>query len=403
MTRNTIPFLKYKKSLLGGFLLLLIVVVGYYLNVFTLRYPNLKINLTQKEITLEVLRISTLCTTDNYTEKQECYKDELVTLTKKYGILTSEEVLNRAQEIDGRLRSCHVIAHYMAREAYNRNPREFNDLADTLSVTTCGGGYVHGVLETYLAQEHNQETFDKKTVEKICGRSADSYRELACIHLMGHIALLNAYGNIDEALPLCESLKTKWQYMCFDGLFMEDHQKLMLVEHGIMPMPEQNKAYIDKMEKACRQYTGTPEKACWKEMAEMYAHIYGYEPAMIFEECSKAPKTHLVNECYLKGVEILVTFPYNFDTKERLVPVCSPYKDNSFEYRGCTDRIIMALIYNSIKFIPRALTLCSNIELSNQDMCFNTLSKRLKENLQGKNRSIECGMLPELYRNACNS
>lgn len=374
----------------------------YYFDILHVRYRNSLINLSPVQIKDVTKNILDQCFDLVGGKKTDCYKQSLVSLTKKYGISTSESILYTLQDTDATLRSCHVIAHYMSREAYERKPSDFYNLVDTLNVNSCGGGFLHGTLESYLGHGQSGD-LTNAIVEDICGRGKDIMRQTGCAHLMGHIALINTYGNVKDALPLCESLRYQWHYMCYDGLFMEDHQKLALVEHGIMNMPEQNKDYIDKMESDCAKYNGVPLKACWKEMAEMYAHIYGYDPYRIWKECSKAPNNDLLNECYLKGAELMAMYPYYFDSAERITPICSFYS-NSLSYNECTYRILSAMIYNSTKFITRGITLCNNIPQDHTGTCFNSLAQILTKVVPSTDkRKPLCGGLPESARSICYS
>lgn len=360
----------------------------------------MRVNLSTEEIEDRIKVISEECLNLEGEKKQDCYKSQLISLTKQYGITTSEKILFTLQERDDTLRSCHVIAHYMSREAYERDPRGLFKLLDTLDINSCGGGLMHGALEAYLAKE-KKDGLTTAVVEDICGRSTNERRQTTCAHLMGHMALINTYGNVDEALPLCESLRYQWHYMCYDGLFMEDHQKLALSEHGIMPMPAQNKEYIDKMESDCAKYEGIPLKTCWKEMAEMYAHIYGYDPYRVWKECSKAPANELVNECYLKGAELLAMYPYYFDNAEKVTSICSFYS-NSWQYTDCTRRILSAMIYNSTRFITRGITLCQNIPINYINSCFYSLQQILQSVVPDPVKRKElCTRLPEIQRDGC--
>jgi hypothetical protein len=120
-------------------------------------------------------------------------------------------------------RTCHVLSHYIAREAYVREPSNFYKLLDSINVNTCGSGFLHGILEAYAA-EHPEVEMDGAFAEKMCNRGNDDYRKRTCIHLMGHLLLISTYGDVNEALNLCRLTLQKNQFNCFDGIFMEDHK-----------------------------------------------------------------------------------------------------------------------------------------------------------------------------------
>lgn len=384
-----------------------ILVSLYYLDAFHVRYPNNRVNLSEEEIKSHAKDIIMRCKDPSKTNPQECYKEKLISVTKTYGISTSHKILISLQDSEPLTQNCHVLAHYMSREAYLRSERDFYNLIDNVDISACGGGFLHGVLETYIAK--NETILDENGIIKssftneVCGRGENTYKQLACAHLMGHIFLLNTYGSIQEALPSCANLRAEWQYICYDGLFMEDHQKLMLAEHGISPSVVLNKEYIASMEKECNTHTGLAGMACWKEMAEMYAHTYGYDPKIIYEGCLRAPNEESKNECYFKGVEVMAPYTYGFDTKEKLLLICSFY-ENKAHYSDCTSRIMLGIVFNSFKLVPRGVTLCKNVNPQYKEQCFDSLVFMLRNAFVvggTQERYAVCKLLDAPYDTKC--
>lgn len=222
-----------------------------------------------------------------------------------------------------------------------------------------------------------------------------------CVHFMGHVFILNAYGELAEALPLCQSIKNEWQFDCYDGIFMEDHQKLILSDHGIMPIPPMTPEYVQGLVKKCNEYDGIMGSACWTEMAEIYAHTYGYQPDIIFKGCSNAKSAQFAKNCYLKGVIAMSTY-YTFNTPETLVSLCSYYGKDPNTYAECTYNLLSSLMYYSPKFAPRGIMLCLNIQEQYQPQCYGYLSERLKTLVVNRSeRSQLCSTMPDVYKAAC--
>lgn len=394
---------KYKKQTIGGALILVTVLVVSVLIVtdpLGLRHHNNEISLTPEKIERFASETAAKCTGPNSAGKQDCYKEELMALTKKYGLANGEQILLALQDKDGFARSCHVIAHYMSHEAYARSPGDFYELIDTLNVNSCGSGFLHGVLEAYTG-EHPEIPVDGEFASTICGRGNDDYRKKTCVHFVGHIFLLNAYGNLEEALPLCETVRNEWKYNCYDGIFMEDHQKLILADHGMAELPVLDKAYISKLEAKCMESSGPMGQACWTEMAEIYAHAYGYKPDIIFTNCKKAQTDTYAQECYFKGVVAMSIYP-GFDTEEPLTALCNFYSYDGKLYDRCNQHLLSSLIYNSPKFTSRGVTLCTNVVSNYRHLCFTHLANRLQGIIKDRTmRASVCGLLPQSYLQMC--
>lgn len=306
------------------------------------------------------------------------------------------------QDKDEIAKNCHILAHNMSHEAYVRSPWQFYKLIDNVNVNACGSGYLHGILEAYTA-DHPEIAIDGTFANEICGRSNDEYRQKMCVHFIGHILIINTYGNLEEALPVCETIKKEWQFDCYNGLFMEDHQKLMLAEHGILPLPPNETSYVEQLEKQCSRYSGIMGAACWTEMAEIYAHTYGYDPDIIFKGCSKAETKQFAVQCYYKGT-IAMSVYHTFDKPGALTPMCKYYENDRHTYIGCVRVITSSLMMYSPKFISRGESFCSTIPSTYQEECYSSLMDMLKVVVKNPQERIDyCTVLPEKYRQSCSA
>jgi hypothetical protein len=330
----------------------------------------------------------------------ECYKKEMAELTKNTGLPFAQSVLFSIQDADPNSRNCHVIAHYMAREAYHRDPTKWLELADQADINSCGGGFLHGILEAHIGDSPNQE-INAVFADQICSRKPEDFRQRMCYHLFGHFFLVDQDGKLPEALPFCQKINTLYTYDCYDGLFMEDHQKLALSEHEIAPLPSYTPAYLQLIEKQCSQYSGTQSNACWTEIAEIVAKVYGYsDPQKIYQECYKASTDHDKQACYLKGVVILSIY-VGYDTPEKLLSICSNYKNTNELYSQCNSYIISALMHYSVKYTDRGITLCSSIDPSYTHWCFAILGQQLKPLAPLDEREKLCLNAPADYKESC--
>lgn len=335
----------------------------------------------------------------------ECYKKELSFRVAKHGFSYGEQALYALQDIDPATKSCHTIAHFMAREAVRRNPSDWALLVDTINVQACGSGFLHGVLEAHVANNPGLE-INSDFADEICTRGNDAYRQRMCAHFMGHVFLLEREGDVVKALPQCGGVTPRLQFDCYDGLFMEDHQKLALVEHGFSSDPILGDAYVERMEKNCLKYQGQLSDACWTEMAEMYAKTYGYEPKVIYDRCyNHAPTDSARQSCYFKGIVVVGTYPLEPSSK-KLLGICAPYEyeKNQGQYQSCASALFAALFYYSPKFVSRGINFCARVPQSLREWCFGELGRQLAQFVASPTeRTALCQETPEPYKKMCSN
>lgn len=392
----------HKDILFGVFVFFVTCVVGilvlFSLNVL---YPNNKLNLSQNQVEKKTDEMMTVCNAPSDGAKMACYKKEFSEATKKFGLITGEVLLVNLQNKEPLVRGCHVLGHYIGRDSYRRAPETFWDLIDIVNSNMCGTGIFHGMLEAYIG-DHPEIEFNGDFANLICNRGTDEYRKFNCVHLLGHVLMLSAYGDFEEAFPKCKLVDPKWQVNCYDGLFMEDHLKLALVEHGITPAPVFDEKYIQSLVNRCLQQEGAAEIGCWMEIAEAHLHAYGYnDPVFLFKRCSQAPQEDLVDRCYSKGVTALTLQP-GFETPKKIMSLCSFYEGNSRTYSKCIDNVIASSIFTSPKLVINSVTLCSNVSSEYTAMCFDLINKRLSMIVTDREARVQyCNYLPEPYRETC--
>ena len=329
----------------------------------------------------------------------ECYKVELSKTTKTYGLKTGTEILNLVQAQDPNSRNCHVISHFMSREAIKRNPNNLDQLLDELDVNACGSGFLHGVLEAYVGMHPALKIED--FANEVCNRGTE-YKKRMCAHFIGHVFLLNTEGDLQLAVGLCHKLQDAWLFDCLDGAFMEDHQKLALVEHEVAKQPVLNDEYIKQMENTCAKFKQRAElMACWTEMAEMYAHTYGYDAEIIYKNCLRAKDLQDQRACYGKGVVVMAIY-MGFESEQKIQSLCKHYKTSPQDEQWCVSSVLSALIYYSPKFVDRGITACGLVSPDLQAWCFEKLKNELKTVMpDAKARQDLCNGLSEADKQIC--
>ena len=331
-------------------------------------------------------------------DKEQCYKAGFGNLIKQYNFSFAQATLLALQDIDPFTKSCHVLAHSMARDAVRKSPKNWLQLMDSVDVNACGSGFLHGVLEAHLGDDSTTK-FDSKLSETVCDHGPDDYRRRMCTHFMGHFFVVGSQDILSQALPNCDGVADKLKFDCLDGLFMEHNQRIALVDHGLLPAPTYTPEYAKQLEQGCSSYNGVQGLACWTEMAEVYAKTFGYDAKKIYDNCEHAKDFEQAESCYFKGVVILATYPLELN-KQQLVEICSFYKDEA-TYQSCLTYFISSLMHYSVKFTDRGIELCQNISSYNQ-WCFEELGRQLAQSAPSAEQRTElCQTAEPKYRNSC--
>lgn len=331
---------------------------------------------------------------------EKCYKENFTQLLVSKDLSFAEHTLYALQDIDPQSRHCHVLSHEIAKAAVRKDPSKWKRLIEEVTVDTCGGGFLHGILEAHTGDDPDFKA-DAIFINETCYKKQLSFRERTCGHILGHLILLDTEGQIEPALPICAQTDTSLQLDCYNGIFMEDSFKLALAEHGFAELPVRDVERMNKQRERCLKYDGTPAVACWTDMAEIFVEFYNYEPTKAYELCNQAPFTDARNHCYLKAVILMAVSP-NFDTQEELLKACSFYKENGKLYTHCTSFIISSLMHYSPKFADRGITLCSHIDDVYKEFCFKELGEKLKMNVSDRQeREHLCSNAPQVYKPLC--
>ena len=273
-----------------------------------------------------------------------CYKDRLVEIVQKYNFSYATQVLAAVQMSDPETQPCHVLAHYMARAAVNKDPENWVGLLDKVDISDCGGGFLHGTFEGRMGYDPSF-AINTESANSICGRYRHNVeKSMSCFHWYGHVFMLETSGVLEAALPQCEGILPRERvFNCYDGAFMEFIYQPMLLEHGISKSLQVTEEYISsRLIPTCLKYADTEKGvACWTEMGEPHMNISGNDPASVREGCNKAPTVKERKACYNKAETVIALRP-EFTTAEKLVSVCESFRgDSDFEgYRDCLRHMI---------------------------------------------------------------
>lgn len=348
----------------------------------------------------EAQKIANTCQGTDGNKAKKCYEEKLGTLAQNMGFAYAEQALYVLQDIDPFTWSCHVIAHRIAEAATRRDPNSWRKILDEVNLNTCAGGFLHGVLEGHIGSTPSLE-INSQEINELCS-SNSKYKKKLCAHLLGHLLLFQKDGKMEDAFAICNGVKDELKFECFAGIFMEDHQKNNMVDHGLAKPPEFTNTYVQKLAQRCDSFDELKSSACWKEMAEIFTIVHGYNQEKVFRSCSQAKIETAQVECYLEGVSALVTHPI-YDSLDRISRICNPYEMNQKLFERCISVALSVLINNTDKFTDRALLICSNIKNGQpKEDCFRNLGEWLKrKETPLSQRELLCTDAPEPYKKLC--
>jgi len=334
------------------------------------------------------------------TNKEKCYEKEFVQLAESKDLFYSESVLYELQRIDPIIRNCHVLAHRISEAATRKDPASWRKLIERVNVFTCGSGFLHGILIAHTSSEPNFR-ITPSVINDICSIGPQEKRNM-CAHMFAHLYLIENDGKIDPSLAICKKIRKELEFECYIGIFMEDHQKNIMVDHGLIKAPIMNVAYANSLKEACSSYDSLTASACWEEMGEIFAKTYDYDQKKVYENCYAAPEEEDRKHCYLKGAVILSIYP-SYNTAEKLSGICEPYSSLNSEYEVCVHFIISALMNYSSHFVDRGIMVCSSIKESFREPCFKDLGDQLKINVQSlSDRERLCKDTQDSYKKLCS-
>lgn len=329
--------------------------------------------------------------------EQDCYLERLSNLVEKSGILAAQDTLVALQTINSDIRSCHGMAHRMARQAILKDPSRWKELLSEVNPTICGGGLMHGVIEAHMSYDPNF-VLDTIIINGVCSTSQ-------CVHTFGHIALLQTMGDIASALPVCDKLPEKFSLECFNGLFMEDSTKTNLLEHGVVksaPNPGRDPTRFAEVASRCIKYSGPAAQGCWADLGPIFDEYYNYNYERVYNACQKANTEAEQRHCYFRAAASIAIYE-QVDTAQELVSICSPYTNaRTNAYERCIVYLASSLIYNSTNFMDRANLFCSEVPTKFQEICFTAVGEMLKQNTDSNDQRIAfCEPIAEQFRDFC--
>src|SRR3989344_1106746 len=316
---------------------------------------------------------------------ENCYAKEMRSIAARYGPDYALRVLFALQKIDVDAQGCHLIAHGIGWGTFQYSPKNWQKQVQTL-YPGCSYGAVHGVIESYVSTLPDKR-LSEDIVPIICGEKPRA----DCNHIVGHLVLVEAQGDIDKALGICEVFLDQRQRMhCETGVFMENETDLGLIEHGYVDSSWQNgPGRVPYLEKLCRSYEGEQGLACWTEISHVAAVAFKNDAKKFFDFCSTAPVSDSAKSCKRHGIGIL-TAALKFDL-EKLPAMCKLPQNNDPTFESdCYLHITGSTLGSVPEQADKVLGFCKTLPNELQTYCFSQIA------IANKNGAISANKLSQL-------
>ncbi len=335
-----------------------------------------------------------------------CYNNEFAELTLEEDFTDAAKVLFAAQLLNQDLRQCHKLAHVISSTAVRENPDSWKNLLKNsdLRMETCSGGFLHGVLEGYMASNPNFVISPEFIMDACDGLNRVSAN--ACAHGFGHILHLQFQGDFSAAAATCSQLD-HFSYRCLNGLFMEDSFKTLLYEHGLAQKikdPTKDPQRFVEVRNQCLGFKDNTlaSEACWSNLGHIFSEFYKHDSDKIYKECYKAPTQREGRKCHFLALSSLIILP-DFESLDKQLSLCRPYEDdpNREAYVKCANYIAATLLYHSLEFFDRAINYCKNIATDSRANCFDIIGTMLAQTTTSSEREKLCNNAPDNFKNHC--
>lgn len=331
----------------------------------------------------------------------------------RWGMSYVGEVLTSYQSLDSGYRgyeSCHVLAHEISNDLAAREPGGWKKLiaqmdAGQLDPTRCGGGFMHGALEV-RAGEDPEFTVDADLFQELCHDTLPQSMSDSCAHILGHLALIEVYGELPQALELCEGLEGRFLFECYGGIFMEDSFRTNLQAHGLSDLPTRDIAWFETQRLRCEQYTANPVMAsgCWYDLVEVFAQTHQYDLEQTYTFCASAPNDTARTRCYERGSYVIALVPEQLYKSSYSDKLCSIFDSKTENAIDCMHKVVGALLTNSLGFLDRTIQFCGTKPDAVRRQCFSFIqSYVVSQRDAAEVGRVSCESLLNPVRSECMS
>lgn len=362
------------------------------------------INVNDKHPEIEAQRLFDVCR--NNSPNSQCYFTEFKPLAKKHDLVFAKKTLYALQNLDENIKACHSIAHTISLSAIEKDPENWEQLFNNQDPEECSGGFYHGILEGHARYDSSFQISGEE-ITNICTGKSNSYIEGSCVHIFGHILLVESNNDLKEALEKCSKINSKETAQCYSGVFMENMTRENLKEHGLATQFNWTIESAKDYEKLCDNFSYAQAKACWGEMGYMYSAIYNDDPTIVLQQCRRAGNDEFIGKCYFNAT---AKIPQTSNNQLFVNSICQAYitnpqffptNEDPMDY--CMSRVINALLSTSLTFFEKANSFCSSFNLKESENCFQIIGRNLSEKIELVEQEKLCQKAPENMQKQCTT
>ncbi len=350
------------------------------------------------------------------TGNKECTAKELAIVGERQGFMFMGDTLTAYQRTYANqgyrsYQDCHVLAHLTSHELASREPGKWKELiqqmnAGHLDPMRCGGGFLHGIIEVRATQDPNFKV-NAVLYKELCTDTLPKEVSTSCAHILGHLALLEAYGKgygLDNALTSCDGLSGDFLFQCYNGIFMEDSMRTNLAEHELASLPTRNSAWLETQVKRCHHYgdVGVIASSCWYDLPEVFLQTHHYDLVKTYAFCQTAPTSDARKQCYVRASYLVALTPGNLFQSSYTKELCAAYASKSKNLTDCMQQVIGAALSNSMSSLDRTVAFCGERPATAQGTCFDAIDWNIARvsRTPGEQGAL-CATLPAPYQEVC--
>ncbi|MGI8426477.1 MAG: hypothetical protein ACR2M4_07750 [Actinomycetota bacterium] len=342
---------------------------------------------------------------------EKCTAHRFSDLGEQWGIAFIGEVLaayQGATEGYQNYQNCHVLAHRIMYDLGSRESGKWKELLQQmnegqLDPNSCGGGFIHGILEVRAGVDPNFK-MNADVFRELCTNTLRQELSSSCAHILGHLALVGAFGKVDEALKVCEGLSGDFLFQCYGGIFMEDSMRTNLNAHGLADLPERNIHWFTTQLKRCNGYADEPAlvNGCWYDLPEVFEQTHGYDLEKTYKFCESAPNKEAKDHCYIRASYLVALAPDSLFAVFPAKELCAAYESGSNELNRCMKDVVGAALTNSLGFTDRMISFCTERKEASKEGCFGFIAGHVAQSGEtGEKKRMLCNKLPAQYQTLC--
>ncbi len=188
--------------------------------------------------------------------------------------------------------TCHGLAHQMGHNAH-----EAFGFAQAMHYqdAICGGGYIHGVIESEFGALQEKDLISEAT--SVCGHDE------MCLHGIGHGLMIATDSDVPKSIEICTAISESEKTNCYDGVFMHifDQEETGIPKSSILE---------EKALEICRDTTHAASESCYYYLPRIYPYEEKDKEVAL---CNALPKSESKNACVLGYGVMRMKYAPTFD------------------------------------------------------------------------------------------